>query len=298
MTWLVLCWPAVAWLAFAQSGIPVAATIKPGPRNSGSAWVTIRNASKSPLTALILTFSHQRYSVIGGVVRVHPEGSPDTASPGTLFRFDSALRNGSEIKPGGTFRIRSTALDPSGQIQVAAAILADGQTFGDPAHVQAILAQRRAVLRALPIVIRHFPKTPPPPGPASVCEVPPGPPVPVAHPAPGGEEVVYEPGPGALGLPPDLSACRTIQHPKQGAPNFMPVYAAALPEELAGIKDPAAVNAVLAANSAIMQGANAVIPRSDLHGYSPKKVMAKLLAMLHAWQDGLSNSLPSLAAAP
>jgi hypothetical protein len=59
-TSLLLCWLATAWPAFAQSEIPVTATIKPGPRNSGAVWVTIRNASKSPLTAVILTFTGQR----------------------------------------------------------------------------------------------------------------------------------------------------------------------------------------------------------------------------------------------
>ena len=46
---------------------------------------------------------------------------------------------------------------PAGQIQLGATILADGETFGDPAQVQAILARRRATLKALSIVIKHFP---------------------------------------------------------------------------------------------------------------------------------------------
>jgi hypothetical protein len=100
----------------------------------------VKNNSNTALTALSLS----------GMTRPFPPG------PG----FDSVVRIGgpaSEIKPGGQYRISFQGVYPPGQIQLGAAILADGETFGDPAQIQAILARRRATSQALDIVIQGFP---------------------------------------------------------------------------------------------------------------------------------------------
>lgn len=79
------------------------------PRNPGTTLIVLENTSKVALTAVAFTGPSQRFPL----------------------NFDSAVRIGfpSAIKPGGQYKINLPVVYPAGQIQLAAAILADGENF-------------------------------------------------------------------------------------------------------------------------------------------------------------------------
>jgi hypothetical protein len=100
--------------------------------------VVVKNGSSAVLTAVALA----------GTGRPFPPG------------FDSVARIGGPtegVKPGGQFRIGLVGVNAAEQIQLGAAILNNGETFGDAAQIQALLARRKATLQALGIVIQGFP---------------------------------------------------------------------------------------------------------------------------------------------
>jgi len=135
---LLICGLLSFGLAIAQTEIPITVTAGADPHNPGSTMVVVKNGSNAALTAVALS----------GTGRPFPPG------------FDSVARIGAaggEVERGGQYRIGLLGVTAAGQIQLGAAILNDGKTFGDPAQIQAILARREATLQALGIVIQRFP---------------------------------------------------------------------------------------------------------------------------------------------
>ncbi len=122
---------------FAQPEIPVEAFITAGANGTR---VVIQNDATVAVTAVALT----------GEIP-------------TLPAFDSVARLAlhKELEPGQKFRINFGSGYQTGAIQVAAAILSDGRTFGDAALIGAILSRRQATLEAVGIVLQHLPTNAP-----------------------------------------------------------------------------------------------------------------------------------------
>jgi ribose 1,5-bisphosphokinase PhnN len=85
-----------------------------------------------------------------------------------------------------------------------------------------------------------------------------------------------------------LGDCEEIEHPRTGVPDFFSALRALLPEERKEVTDIAVINGILRVDSEIQRNALA------MRGASSSKILKKLTAMLHAWQQQLNDSLPNL----
>ena len=68
---------------------------------------------------------------------------------------------GKEVEPGHRASITFGNVYRSLELELKAAILADGRTFGDAALIEAMLARRRTTLEGLAIILRHLPTSVP-----------------------------------------------------------------------------------------------------------------------------------------
>ena len=127
---LFWCIPAV--LASAQQPNPVKVTMT--EFGNGGVRVVIENDSTTNLTAVAFY-------------------EPGHASP---YLNDAATRQWHEVEPGKQTTIGFNLTLPA-PLEFKAAVLADGETFGDANTIEMILAKRRAMLQALGIILQHLP---------------------------------------------------------------------------------------------------------------------------------------------
>ena len=270
----ILCGLVSVGLAYAQAGNPIKLTVAEDPKNPGSTLTVLENASKAALTAVTLVGAGQ--------------GSRS---------FDSATRLGiaSEVKPGDKYTIGVPGVYPPGQIQLAATILADGETFGDPAQIEAILERRRATLKALPIVIKHFPTRAPSGG--AAAHFPTGSQHPWVNPMPSPDEDVVQEFPTETTNPaltardrPHATIEEEMQHSPAGPPpiQLMAPLLASQSEEIRGVRDNAVAAAIMNVNRTVQRSALGMT--SD----SSSEILKNLAAMLRAWEEDLRRSLPKL----
>jgi hypothetical protein len=193
--------------------------------------------------------------------------------------FDTAVRMGrtSAVMPGQEYRISLAGNLQAGKIQFAA-VLADGETFGDHAQVRAILARRKTTLQALELVIKGLPKDAPP---GHLME---------ALRASQLSMMNHRPVSTPLDGPPQV-------HPMPGPAveviGQCPPYA---PPEL---REPCEHEEGKTANRALIMAVgnvNATVQRSagTMGDQSPADALQNLAAMLRQWQTELKSSRPKL----
>jgi len=127
---LFWCIPAV--LVCAETANPIKVTMTGAP--NGVVKVLIENDSTTNLTAVAFS-------------------EPGHAYP---YLNDAATRQWHEVEPGKQTIIGFNLTLPA-PLEFKAAVLADGETFGDTGMIEMILAKRRAMLQALGIVLQHLP---------------------------------------------------------------------------------------------------------------------------------------------
>jgi hypothetical protein len=152
---LVFCWFGPIGLAYAQSANPIKATI--AETANGRTEAVLENNSTVVLTAVAFSSnSAEGLKTLGGDVQQAVPGKIRAVIP---VYCDSAVQQWKEVEPGQRARIGFGSVYRSAELDLKAAILADGRTFGDAALIEAMLARRRATLEGLEIILRHLPTT-------------------------------------------------------------------------------------------------------------------------------------------